>query len=95
MLNLGQVCAEDALKDSDPATRSLLLGFNSVDEYATWIRNEFHWGGENEILCLAKHYCVEVAVVCCESMQGEVFRKQHLTQYLAFACDTFVRAYNI
>ena len=35
---------------------------------------EFHWGGENEILCLAKHYCVEVAVVCCESMQGGPFR---------------------
>lgn len=65
---LREVCAQDALKDSDPQTRALLLGFNSVEEYATWIRNEFHWGGENEILCLAKHYCVEVAVVCCESM---------------------------
>ncbi|CAK9063277.1 unnamed protein product [Durusdinium trenchii] len=66
---LREVCAQDALQDPDPMTRSLLLGFNSVEEYATWIRNEFHWGGENEILCLAKHYCVEVAVVCCESLQ--------------------------
>ena len=38
-MRLRQVCAEDALKDPDPATRSLLLGFNSVHEYATWIRN--------------------------------------------------------
>ncbi|CAL1127991.1 unnamed protein product [Cladocopium goreaui] len=66
---LREVCAQDALQDPDPFTRALLLGFNSVEEYAMWIRNEFHWGGENEILCLAKHYCVEVAVVCCESMQ--------------------------
>ncbi|CAK9099843.1 Ubiquitin thioesterase OTU1 [Durusdinium trenchii] len=49
-------------------TRSLLLGFNSVEEYATWIRND------PRILCLAKHYCVEVAVVCCESLQG---RRSH------------------
>ncbi|CAE7502958.1 otu1, partial [Symbiodinium necroappetens] len=63
------VCAQDALRDPDPLTRALLLGFNSVDEYAEWIRNEFHWGGENEIISLAKHYGLEVAVVCCESMQ--------------------------
>ncbi|CAJ1357920.1 unnamed protein product [Effrenium voratum] len=65
---LREVCAQDALRDSDPS-RALLLGFNSVEEYANWIRNEFHWGGENEILCLARHYGVEAAVVCCESMQ--------------------------
>ena len=34
-----QVCAQDALQDPDPATRALLLGFNSVEEYAMWIRN--------------------------------------------------------
>lgn len=66
---LREVCAQDALRDPDPLTRALLLGFNSVDEYAEWIRNEFHWGGENEIISLAKHYGLEVAVVCCESMQ--------------------------
>ena len=37
---LEQVCAQDALSDPDPLTRALLLGFNSVDEYAGWIRNE-------------------------------------------------------
>jgi len=65
---LREVCAQDALNDADPATRALLLGMNSIEEYATWIRNDFHWGGENEVMVLAKHYGVEVAVVCCESL---------------------------
>lgn len=34
-----EVCAQDALNDPDPATRALLLGFNTIEEYATWIRN--------------------------------------------------------
>lgn len=66
---LREVCAEDALKDPDAATRALLLGHDSVEAYATWIRNEFHWGGENEVHVLAKHFGVEVAVVCCESLR--------------------------
>lgn len=74
---LRDVCAEDALKDSDPLTRALLLGFNSVDEYATWIRNEFHWGGENEVNVLAKHYGVEVAVVNCESLRVLCYGSDH------------------
>jgi len=66
---LREVCAKDALEDPDPATRALMLGFDSVGEYATWIRNEFHWGGENEVLVLARHYRLEVAVVCCQSLR--------------------------
>lgn len=66
---LRNVCAQDALSDPDPSTKALLLGFDSIGEYANWIRNDFHWGGENEIVCLAKHYKVEVAVVSCESMR--------------------------
>lgn len=66
---LREVCAEEALQDPDPATRALLLGHDSVQEYAAWIRNEFHWGGENEVFVLAKHYNVEVAVVDCESLR--------------------------
>eukprot|EP00448_Togula_jolla_P006844 CAMPEP_0170611210 /NCGR_PEP_ID=MMETSP0224-20130122/23069_1 /TAXON_ID=285029 /ORGANISM="Togula jolla, Strain CCCM 725" /LENGTH=398 /DNA_ID=CAMNT_0010936633 /DNA_START=42 /DNA_END=1238 /DNA_ORIENTATION=- len=64
---LRQICAEDALNDPDPATRALLLGMNSVQEYADWIKNDMHWGGENEIITLAKHYHLEVAVICCQS----------------------------
>lgn len=66
---LREVCANDALNDTDPATRALLLGFNGIEEYAAWIRNEFHWGGENEVLALAKHYKCEIALVCCQSLQ--------------------------
>lgn len=66
---LREICAQDALSDPDPVTRALLLGFENVEEYATWIRNEFHWGGENEVLALSRHYVVEVALVSCESLQ--------------------------
>ncbi|CAE8682546.1 unnamed protein product [Polarella glacialis] len=66
---LREVCAQDALKDPNPATRALLLGFESVDAYATWIRDGLNWGGENEILALARHYSFEVAVVCCQSLR--------------------------
>lgn len=66
---LREICAQDAITDADPATRALLLGFTSTDEYAAWIRNEFHWGGENEVLALARHYGVEIALVSCESLQ--------------------------
>jgi predicted NAD-dependent protein-ADP-ribosyltransferase YbiA (DUF1768 family) len=67
--DLREVCAMDVCNDPDPATRALLLGMDSVEEYATWIRNEFHWGGENEIVALAKHYNLEIAVVNCESLR--------------------------
>eukprot|EP00927_Polykrikos_kofoidii_P017162 TRINITY_DN17789_c0_g1_i1.p1 TRINITY_DN17789_c0_g1~~TRINITY_DN17789_c0_g1_i1.p1 ORF type:complete len:428 (-),score=85.09 TRINITY_DN17789_c0_g1_i1:324-1523(-) len=62
---LRAICADEALADPDPGTKALLLGMNDVQEYAAWIKNEFHWGGENEIMVLAKHYGLEVAVICC------------------------------
>jgi len=65
---LRDICANDALHDADPVMRALLLGAESVEEYATWIRNEMHWGGENEIVALAKHYKLEIGVVNCESL---------------------------
>lgn len=66
---LREVCAQDVLQDPDPATKALLLGANSVEEYADWIRNEFNWGGENEFIAMAKHYAVEVSLVCCETLK--------------------------
>lgn len=66
---LREVCAQDALNDPDPATRALLMGFDGIDQYATWIRNDFHWGGEAEVVALAKHYQLEVALVSCASLQ--------------------------
>ena len=61
------LAAEAVLKDPDPETRALFLG-KPVTEYAEWIMDTFHWGGENEIITLAAHYGVEVAVVSCETM---------------------------
>lgn len=66
---LREVCAQDALKSPDPETRALLLDRGSVEEYATWIRNEFHWGGEAEVDILARHYGIEVALVDCNCLQ--------------------------
>lgn len=66
---LREVCAINALADDDPTMRALLLGFDTVEEYASWIRNDTHWGGENEVLVLAKHYNLEVSIVCCRSLQ--------------------------
>eukprot|EP00931_Biecheleriopsis_adriatica_P034266 TRINITY_DN19806_c0_g1_i1.p1 TRINITY_DN19806_c0_g1~~TRINITY_DN19806_c0_g1_i1.p1 ORF type:complete len:271 (-),score=52.14 TRINITY_DN19806_c0_g1_i1:222-1034(-) len=65
---LREVCASNALADPDPMMRALLLGFDSVEEYAKWIRNDSHWGGESEVLVLANHYGIEVSVVCCRSL---------------------------
>eukprot|EP00930_Biecheleria_cincta_P046895 TRINITY_DN32423_c0_g1_i1.p1 TRINITY_DN32423_c0_g1~~TRINITY_DN32423_c0_g1_i1.p1 ORF type:complete len:250 (-),score=38.90 TRINITY_DN32423_c0_g1_i1:246-995(-) len=64
-----KICAQEALEDSEPQTRALLLGFESVAAYSEWILDESHWGGENEVLVLAKHYGLEVVVVCCQSLR--------------------------
>merc|ERR1712107_350944 len=60
---LREVCAQNVLNDPDPAKRATLLGVSNVEEYAKWIRDPEHWGGENEIIVLAKHYNIELAVV--------------------------------
>lgn len=69
MNELREVCAQDALQDPDPTTRALLLDVASVEAYARKIRDKLEWGGENEVLALAKHYRVEVALVNCQSLQ--------------------------
>lgn len=66
---LRECCAQAALQDPDPVTFALLAGHNSVEEYVAYVRNEFNWGGESEIAALAKHYCLEVAIVLCTSSQ--------------------------
>ena len=66
---LRSVCADAVLADPDPATRAVLLGHDSVEAYAEWIRNEHHWGGEPEVLMLANHFGVEVVVCSCESLR--------------------------
>jgi len=66
------VMRDNVLADPDPATRALFLG-KPVDEYAEWIMNPHHWGGEPEIVALSEHYKVELAVVSCEMMSTIVY----------------------
>eukprot|EP00930_Biecheleria_cincta_P102327 TRINITY_DN94029_c0_g1_i1.p1 TRINITY_DN94029_c0_g1~~TRINITY_DN94029_c0_g1_i1.p1 ORF type:complete len:382 (+),score=73.60 TRINITY_DN94029_c0_g1_i1:176-1321(+) len=69
---LRKIVADQVKSDPDPETRALFLG-KPVDEYATWIMNTMHWGGENEIVVLAEHFKVEVAVISCEGMNKIVY----------------------
>eukprot|EP01046_Picozoa_sp_COSAG06_P055498 COSAG06_NODE_10220_length_1724_cov_82.910154_3_plen_74_part_01 len=69
------VCADRAPKVDLPAPLLLLVssrdpsgtsvsasapGSAALTEYAVWIQNTIHWGSENEILTLAKHYNTEI-----------------------------------
>jgi len=63
---------DNVLSDPDPETRALFLG-KPVAEYAEWIMNPHHWGGEPEIVALSDHYKVEIAVVSCEMMSTIVY----------------------
>jgi len=62
------VCASTAASDTDPETRALLLGHDSIQAYEKWICDEHHWGGEPEIVMLASHFGVEIVVCSCESL---------------------------
>lgn len=66
------VVRDAVLADPDPDTRSLFLG-RPVAEYAQWIMNSHHWGGESEIVVLSDYYKVEIAVVSCEMMSTMVY----------------------
>ena len=52
---------------ADPDTYSELMLGRPNAEYCTWIQNTFNWGGESEILILARKFGVEASVVSCES----------------------------
>ena len=65
---LREVCAQAVLADTDPASRAIMLGHDSVEAYVQWIRNETHWGGEPEVLMLAEHFETELVIVSCESL---------------------------
>lgn len=69
---LRRVVADAVLADPDPETRALFLG-KAVQEYADWIMNPFHWGGEPEIVILSEYYKVETVVVNCETMSTSVY----------------------
>ena len=39
-----------------------------MEDYAAWIQDSHHWGGEPEIVMLSEHFGVEIVVVSCESL---------------------------
>lgn len=68
--NLRQVCAQTVSQVNNffgEVSNEVVLG-QTVQEYQKWIMDPFHWGGENEILILARHFNVEIKVVSCESL---------------------------
>ena len=69
---LRKVVADAVLADPDPDTRAVFLG-KPVREYADWILNTHHWGGEYEIVLLAEYYKVEICLVSCESISTIVY----------------------
>ena len=65
---LRTVCAEAAASDPDPTMKALLLGHETIEAYGRWITLDHNWGGEPEVLMLAAHFGVEIAICSCESM---------------------------
>jgi hypothetical protein len=68
---LRKYCAEIAEKEpnffSADMPNDLILGMD-IPKYKEWITNTFHWGGENEVLILARKFKVEISIVSCESL---------------------------
>lgn len=80
---LRKVVTEIMRSDPDRETRELFLE-RTIDEYAEWIANEFHEGGEQEVIALAKHYGVKVAVVSTESLTVLTYGEEGRIAYLIY-----------
>jgi len=80
---LRKVVADAVLADADPATRGLMLG-KPVEEYAEWIQNEFHWGGENEIVELCAFYGCRLAIVSAESLSVMTYGEGEKVGYILY-----------
>jgi hypothetical protein len=65
---LRAVCAENAFSHFDPETREMVLGM-PVEEYARKIMRFSEWGGEVEIVTLARHFGVRIVMVSCENLR--------------------------
>ncbi|KAJ1453224.1 hypothetical protein M885DRAFT_524886, partial [Pelagophyceae sp. CCMP2097] len=66
-LALREVVALAVLADADAESRALVVG-QPVEAYAAWIRDEFHWGGEHEIIVFSQHYGVRLCVVSADGL---------------------------
>lgn len=70
--DLRAVCAEKAFDHFDPETREMVLGMPAA-EYARKIVRFSEWGGEVEIVTLARHFAVKIVIVSCESMRSSEY----------------------
>ena len=52
------------IKENTELYQNELLGINKTsEEYASWIMDQFNWGGTMDALILAKHYKINVCVI--------------------------------
>eukprot|EP00667_Euglena_gracilis_P025393 EG_transcript_29798 len=71
---LRQRCAEAVGADPDRYS-DVILGMGNA-EYQKWIQDPFSWGGETEVVVLATHFGLEVAVITMESQAVLVYPPQ-------------------
>jgi hypothetical protein len=69
---LRSVCAETAFGHFDAETREMVLGM-PVEEYAKKIVRFSEWGGEVEIITLARHFGVKIVMVSCENLRSSEY----------------------
>jgi hypothetical protein len=69
---LRSVCAETAFSHFDAETREMVLGM-PVEEYARKIVRWSEWGGEVELVTLARHFGVKVTIVSCENLRSSEY----------------------
>lgn len=67
--DLRAVCAETAFSHFDAETREMVLGM-PVEEYAKKIMRFSEWGGEVEVITLARHFGVKIVMVSCETLRS-------------------------
>lgn len=66
---LREVCIAEFQSRPDYYTAELLGEKDTVEEYISWIRNEFTYGGGNEIAVMATHLNIAIRVVSCTAFQ--------------------------
>ena len=69
---LRAVCAETAFSHFDAETREMVLGM-PIEEYARKIVRWSEWGGEVELVTLARHFGVKVVMVSCENLRSSEY----------------------
>lgn len=69
---LRTVCAETAFGHFDSETREMVLGM-PVEEYSRKIVRFSEWGGEVEIITLARHFRVKIVIVSCENLRSSEY----------------------